>query len=308
MHYEKLGLIWNPQDKHIWMKTHATCPTPVLLDAETLRIYFQSRDNKGVGRAGYVDVNPDNPFHILKYSKDPVLDIGRPGAFDDNGVFPTCVIREADSNRLFMYYVGFELCTHIRYRLLTGLAISDNRGENFNKIQETPILERSPEELLFRCGPFVINQKGLYRMWYVAGSEWIDINGKSMPVYDLRHIVSNDGINWPTNGQPCMAISNPDEHGFGRPYIISTPTSYRLFYSIRKSSLGQYRMGYAESADGLVWNRMDNALELDVSPEGWDSTAIEFAAPITIGEKSYLFYNGNDFGRDGIGLAILEGH
>lgn len=31
-----------------------------------------------------------------------------------------------------------------------------------------------------------------------------------------------------------------------------------------------------------------------------------YAAPFYINEKLYIFYNGNNFGLDGIGLAVLE--
>ncbi len=34
---------------------------------------------------------PDNPKNILKISPNPILDIGQPGAFDENGLLPTTV-------------------------------------------------------------------------------------------------------------------------------------------------------------------------------------------------------------------------
>jgi hypothetical protein len=51
---------------------------------------------------------------------------------------------------------------------------------------------------------------------------------------------------------------------------------------------------------------MDQSLNLDVTPGSFDSEAIMYAAPIQIGERLYLFYNGNDFGREGFALAELE--
>jgi hypothetical protein len=79
-----------------------------------------------------------------------------------------------------------------------------------------------------------------------------------------------------------------------------------MFFSIRKKSLAAYRLGYAESNDGINWVRMDKKLNLDVSEQGFDSEAIMYAAPIEINNKLYVFYNGNDFGRDGVALAVLE--
>ena len=146
-----------------------------------------------------------------------------------------------------------------------------------------------------------------FRLWYVAGSEWIDLDGKSMPVYDIRYIESNDGIHWPDRGEVVISVTEPDEHGFGRPCIIpKVGGGYRMFYSVRRRSLRAYRLGYAESSDGSVWQRMDEKLNLDVTPGSFDSEAIMYAAPIEVDGQLYLFYNGNQFGRDGFAVALLE--
>lgn len=305
MRWRKLGVVWKPDGSLGWARTHATCPTPVLRDDGTLRIYVQCRDDLNVGRVGFVDLDSKNPLRVLGYSKTPVLDIGAPGAFDDNGVLQ-CSVLSTNDGRLCMYYVGFELCHHVRYRLLTGLAVSVDGGESFVRVKRTAILERSDPEPLFRGGPFVLLESGRYRMWYVAGGGWEDIQGKAMPVYDLRYLESEDGVGWPDRGEVVLELSEQDEHGFGRPYVIRQDNRYKMFYSIRKRSLGSYRMGYAESEDGIHWTRKDDQLGLDPSSQGWDSEAVEYAAITKIGSKTLMFYNGNDFGATGFGVAQLE--
>lgn len=305
MQWKKLGVVWQPDGDLWWARKYATCPTPLFLNDGSLRLYVQCRDEDGVGRIGYVDVDPENPSHVLRVSKEPVLDVGAPGAFDDNGVFQTSVLQSEDG-RLFMYYVGFELCHHIRYRLLAGLAVSNDGGETFQKIKTTPILERSPTEMHFRAGPFVWPATGGgYQMWYVAGSEWEDIDGKPMPVYDIRYAESVDGVHWPEEGRIVLRVDRDKEHGFGRPYIVKKQNHYQMFYSIRKKSPCAYRMGYAESVDGIHWQRKDKEVGLDVSIVGWDSEAIEYAAVVDVGNRTLCFYNGNDFGGTGFGVAEL---
>jgi hypothetical protein len=304
MQWRKLGVVWKPRGDSWWAQSHATCPTPVLRSDGGLRIYVQCRDQKSVGRVGYVDVDPDNPLKVVKTSPEPVFDIGSPGTFDDNGVLLTSLVPNDDGS-LLMYYVGFELCHRVRYRLLTGLAVSTDNGETFARFRQTPILERSDAEPLFRGGPFVMRDGGRFRMWYVAGGGWVEIAAKEMPVYDLRYIESTDGVNWPEQGRVAFEISNPDEHGFGRPFVVRENGYYRLFYSIRKKSIRQYRMGYAESLDGLSWLRKDEVMGLDVSEASWECDAVEFGAFVRHGDNTWLFYNGNDFGRDGFGLAQL---
>src|SRR5215469_16593908 len=148
MRWRKLGVVYRPDASRVWAVSHAMTPTPVLLSDTVLRVYLSLRDRDNVGRAGYVDLAADNPMKVLRVSENPVLDIGRPGTFDENGVLPTCVL-DVSPRIKYMYYVGFELGMKIRYRLLSGLAISHDGGETFARVQQTPILERSDEELYF---------------------------------------------------------------------------------------------------------------------------------------------------------------
>ena len=305
MHWKKLGLVYCPDGSMDWAKSHAMIPTPVRLNENVIRVYVTFCDDKGVGLPGYVDVSASNPLDVLSVSQRPLLDLGMPGTFDENGLL-TCSVTDLGDGKMFMYYVGFELGTKIRYRLLTGLAISDDGGNTFTRYSQAPVLERSSSEIYFRCGPYCIHESHKFRLWYVAGSEWIDLDGKSMPVYDIRYAESDDGINWPAHGEIQIDITYPDEHGFGRPCVISkVDGGFRMFYSVRRRSLGAYRLGYAESLDGKSWSRMDDKLNLDVTAGSFDSDAIMYASPIEVDGKLYLFYNGNDFGKAGFAVAEL---
>lgn len=306
MRWIKKGIVYCPDGSLPWARSHAMVPTPFRLSDEVIRVFVTFLDDEGVGRPGYVDVSSSDPRRVLGVSQRPLLETGIPGTFDENGVLACSVVRGA-GGRVFLYYVGFELCVNIRYRLLTGLALSDDGGETFTRFSQAPVLERSSEELFFRCGPFCTYDSSLYRLWYVAGSRWTEGSGKSLPVYDIRYLESEDGYGWADAGEVQMEVTDPDEHGFGRPYVIQKSGSvHSMFYSVRRRSLQSYRLGYAESSDGRHWTRMDDQLNLDVTPGSFDSDSIMYAAPFRIGDKLYLFYNGNEFGRHGFALAEMS--
>jgi hypothetical protein len=146
----------------------------------------------------------------------------------------------------------------------------------------------------------------MFKLWYVAGNDWTELRGKMMPVYDLRYQESVDGLRWSDSGTLSMALTGDDEHGFGRPWIVKRDDgTYQMFYSIRRRSFAAYRLGYAESSDGIEWVRKDDDMGLDVSPTGIDSEAIMYSAPISVGKKTYCFYNGNNFGEQGFCVAEL---
>jgi hypothetical protein len=305
MEWQKLGIVYSPDGSIEWARSHAMIPTPYRISNDVIRVYVTFCDSLGLGRPGFVDVSAHNPMQVLRVSQQPLLDLGNPGSFDENGILACSILKMQDS-RIFMYYAGFELGTKIRYRLLTGLAISEDGGESFKRFSQVPVLERSDQELHIRGGPWAMLESERVKLWYVGGSDWISLNGKSMPVYDLRYIESPDGIHFPSRGEVQIHIEHPDEHGFGRPCVIANPSGgFRMFYSVRRRSFAAYRLGYAESHDGKQWQRMDDHLNLDVTPEQFDSDAIMYAAPIQIEDQLYVFYNGNDFGRAGFACARL---
>ncbi len=306
MKWRKHGIVFRPDTSLPWSRTHAMVPTPLLIQERgVLRVFYTACDSEGIGRPAYVDFDPSDPTRVISSCTSPLLDIGRAGTFDENGVLCTSVV-EAPDGRLLMYYGGFELGSRIRYRLLTGLAISEDGGETFKRTSHTPILERSNTELYFRGGSFVLNDRGLYRMWYVAGNSWVELDGKPMPEFRLMYLESDDGVTWGDEGRIVMDISEEDEYGFGRPWVVQQDHRYQMYYSVRRKSVRAYRMGYAESEDGLLWDRQDQRLNLDVGPDEFDDSAIMYAAPVQIEGRTWCFYNGNDFGRMGIAIASLE--
>lgn len=81
---------------------------------------------------------------------------------------------------------------------------------------------------------------------------------------------------------------------------------YRGTKDYRTGRSQSYRIGYAESQDGIHWTRKDECVGIDVSENGWDSEMIAYPYIYKHMDTTYLFYNGNGFGKSGFGYAILE--
>jgi hypothetical protein len=303
MKWRKMGRIYVPDGHLGWAKKYAFPPTPYFLNDNEIRMYVAFCDENTVGRIGYVDIRADNPADILRVSEQPVLDIGNPGAFDENGILPTCVVDVDD--KLYLYYVGYQLGMKLRYYQFEGLAISTDGGASFTRAQRVPVTDRSDEELHNRTSAFVRRRDGIFQMWYVGGSEWTVVDGKPLPVYNIKYLESADGINWPPAGRVCIDYANDDEHAFGKPFVFEHDGRHKMFYSIRTRSKG-YRIGYAESTDGQSWTRKDEEVGIDVSQSGWDSEMLAYACVARHKDKVYMFYNGNNCGETGFGYAVLE--
>ena len=51
---------------------------------------------------------------------------------------------------------------------------------------------------------------------------------------------------------------------------------------------------------------MDNYAGISKSKTGWDSKSIEYPSIFESNARKYMLYNGNDYGKTGIGYAIYS--
>ena len=81
---------------------------------------------------------------------------------------------------------------------------------------------------------------------------------------------------------------------------------YRHASGFRKDKYKSYKLGYAYSENLTDWTRDDDNLGIGLSDNDWDSDMMCYPHIFKVDDKVYLLYNGNEFGRLGFGLAILD--
>jgi predicted GH43/DUF377 family glycosyl hydrolase len=251
-----------------------------------------------------VDLNPENPSEIINISHSPVLDCGSAGCFDDNGVILGDVIKY--ENKFYMFYIGFQLVKKAKFLAFTGLAISQDNGNSFQRLKETPIMDRSPEGVFFRAIHSIAYEKGIWKIWYAIGSSWTLINNASFPSYKIAYQESLSYDKFSEIGEVCIDFER-DEYRIGRPRVYKTKQGYTMYYT-KGTISGEYFPGVAYSQDGKTWERKDKDFPLALSsdPNGWDSMHLSYPSIISYKDKTYMFYNGNDMGRNGFGYAEQE--
>lgn len=303
MKWEKRGLIYKPKSELYWQKSHAALPTILYLGRDVYRVFFTSRDLENRTYVGYFDWLIGDPGEIIGYSDEPILLAGRMGTFDFQGVQATSVIK--CDNKLFLYYLGWTKAepSPLFYTSI-GLAISLDCGDTFQKHSEAPIMERSKYDPWMVSGGTVKVENGLWRMWYLSGISFEIIDGKPRSKYNIKYAESLDGINWNREGVIAIDLRD-DETNISRLSIIEEDGLYKAWFPFKKRSMG-YRIGYAESIDGIRWERMDVDVGIDVSSDSWDSEALDKVEVLKHKGKKYMLYNGNEFGKGGIGLAVFK--
>ena len=300
--WQKKGLVYKPAGDQPWALTHCHVPTAEIIDDATIRVYFAALDRQQYGRIGYVDLDLNDPRRVLRVGSEPVLDLGDLGAFDDCGVVPSCLVSLNAQRRL--YYIGFQRAQRVPYMLFSGMAIEQPSG-TFQRHAVTPVLDRSPTEPFSRSAPFIRVEEGMFRMWYWSCTRWMETPQGVHYNNVIRHATSRDGIVWQSDEHICLEPNLPDEYAIGRPCVIWDEDRYRMWYSTRSFSR-LYSMGYAESADGLTWERKDELAGITTSESGWDSEMVCYPYVLEIKGRLHMFYNGNRHGASGFGLAVED--
>lgn len=308
MHIEKsangptrLGLFHVPNGSW-WQASHCMAPFAQKISESHYRIHFAGRDAKNRSRGAWVDVEAaGSKLTILRAAQQPSLEIGRLGAFDDAGAIPCSLVSDGES--LLLYYAGWTLGGTVPFHFHTGLAKSNDGGETFRRVSEAPVLGRNRHDPFLSGAPCVLKENGSYRMWYVSGTEWVkESDGAPVHYYTIKHARSPNGLDWETNDQLCIPYAE-NEYAIGRPAVTRVRNGYRMLYSARR--LGEtYRIYVAYSEDGLSWTRDPKPL-IDTAPSGWDSEMVCYGSLLETSEATFLLYNGNGYGRDGFGLALL---
>jgi hypothetical protein len=302
MRWDKRGLLVRPPEGLAWSASHAAVPHVEVRSENELRIYFTTRDARGRSHVARAQVHGELVAANVRLEPEPLLRPGEPGLFDDSGAMTSCLV--GDAGRLYLYYQGWSLGSTVPYYVFGGCAVSGDGGATFVRTAPTPLLDRSPVDPYWISSPWVLRDEGRWRMWYVSGLGWEFEDGKaSHYIVHVRYAESEDGLSWIRDGHVCIDFASPEEYVIARPVVIRDADRYRMWYSYRGSA---YRIGYAESADGLEWTRRDDAVGIDVSSGEFDSEMLEYACVFDYRGARHMLYNGNGFGATGIGHAILD--
>jgi hypothetical protein len=317
MMWKKLGQIFDPTRHKLPNNCveFAQSPQALVFD-DFVRIYFSTRaidpaNGKFLSHVAFADFDLDFSRE-LRVSAHEVIPLGGLGAFDEHGIFPFHVVRRPDG--IHAYTCGWSRRVSVSVETGIGLAATHDNGNTFTRLGEGPVLSATLNEPCLVGDGFVKHAAGAYHMWYIFGTGWrrFDQSGPPDRTYKIGHAISDDGVNW-RKEEAVQIIEDrlgPDESQ-ALPSVIEIDGCwhmvfcYRQSYDFRKNTGRGYRIGHAWSADLFNWTRDDEMIPLDVTPGQWDSEMQCYPHLFTCQGRTYMLYNGNEFGRFGFGLAVL---
>ncbi|MDY0965570.1 hypothetical protein [Massilia sp. CFBP9026] len=317
MKWHKIGKIFDPSQHALpnGCESFAQSPQALVCD-DYVRIYFSTRARDASGKflshVAYVDMDRGLE-RILRVADHAVLPLGELGAFDEHGIFPINPVRHGD--QVWAYTTGWNRRVSVSVDTAIGLAVSTDGGRTFAREGAGPVLAQSLHEPCLVGDGFVQVIKGVFHMWYIFGTGWKRYAPDAAPdrTYKIGHATSGDGVHW-TKEEARQIVADrlgPDESQ-ALPTVTEIDGRHHMFFCYRQSSdfrtnAGRgYRIGHAWSDDLHNWTRDDDQIPLAIEPGAWDGDMQCYPHVFKVDDRICLLYNGNEFGRHGFGLALLE--
>ncbi len=316
MKWNKRGLLFQPQQYALPNGCADFAQSPqALVFEDFVRIYFstRSRDAGGqyVSHIAFADVDK-TVSRVLRTSTATVIPQGGLGAFDEHGIFPINVVRH--DNLIHAFTCGWSRRISVPVETAIGMAVSHDDGLTFERVGPGPVMGPTPNEPFLVGDPFVLVRDGVWHMWYIFGINWVESPSDPGParVYKIAYARSKDGVSWQRDAQAIVADALGPDECQALPTVIEVDGRWHMYFCYRQATdfrsnkARGYRLGYAYSSDLHCWTRDDARAGIDVSAEGWDADMLCYPHVFWSDGRAYLLYNGNAFGRDGFGVAVLE--
>lgn len=302
MSWYKRGRILIPSGTGNWYHGGFSGSHAVLSNSGNIQIYLTGRDAENRSRIGVCkfDVNTEK---ITSLSETPILDLGERGTFDYNGTGYPFYVNTGNGDRL--YYTGWTRGVHVDFINDLGLAEKNTDQSKFSRISRASILPRNHDEPFGTGSVCVLQDYGIWKMWYTCFDRWVETSAGLKHYYHIRYAESENGADWKRDNTICIDVNiSQNEYVVAKPFVTKHNGNYLMWYSYRGNA---YKVGFAVSKDGKTWIRHDNSrLCIHASAEGWDSEMVCYSSVLFLQDKVLMFYNGNGYGKTGLGWAEMS--
>lgn len=298
--WEKIGRVYTADYIDKSLVSHAANPLAISVGGDIFRVFFSGRDAQNRSSVGWVDIDIIKASIVERCSEAVFKVNENSGSFYSHGVSIGNRYKSNDSQ--FILFMAWQIPKNEHWRGDIGRLELCPDKKNLQLVDDGPFMSVDDEDPVSLSYPWVMLEDGLFKMWYGSTVSWNSSNGEMIHV--IKYATSTDGINWDKKGV-AIPWALGEAQAFSRPTVIKNADGYHMWFSYRQGGGDKYKIGYASSSDGLEWIR-DLDSGLNVSEHGWDSEMVCYPYVFEHKGRVYMLYNGNDHGRTGFGLAILN--
>jgi len=269
-------------------------PGPVIKDGSIYKMWYAA-SLAGQYAIGYA-TSPDG-INWTKYASNPVFEKGVASSWDESRVTFPSVIKEDSTYK--MWYEGSN-SADVRQ---IGYATSTD-GINWTRYVSNPVVTPSQSWCnLDVSNPSVIKDGSTYKMWF-GGAYSGDVDR-------IGYATSSDGTSWSMyGGNPVVPVGGGgawDDRHIHWPFVIKEDSTYKMWYGgYDGTGITGYKIGYAESSDGITWSKDSNNPMFGGEAGTLCSQYAYGQSVLRDGESFQMWFGGSDGTYNQVGYFSLE--
>jgi len=293
-YWQKCGILFSPdEDSTIMGFTHASNPLAIHKTGNIYQVLYSTRDQQNKSSVAVIEIDILEKV-VIPGSNRLLIQHGSSESFYSHGISLGNYWKKDDE-----IYVGFMGWHNKPNEHWTG----EIGSINLNKLLIDKILAKTEEDPISLSYPFVIQENGIYKMWYGSTIRW-ETEDKEM-LHVIKYATSKDMKTWDYHGQVIEDIPGL-EQAFSKPMVFKMKDQYHMWYSYRGEYGTSYKIGHSTSLNGINWKRGKLDLLPSFKSGEWDSEMTCYPYLFSHNETIYMLYNGNRYGKTGFGLAYLH--
>jgi len=299
MKWHKLGRIFDIEEisRSAEMLSHASTPSPLVIGDNQVRIFYSSRDIRNRSSISYFDLDLSTLKIIYAHDK-PLFKFGEDHTFFSEGISLGNVFKWKGA--VYMAFMGWKIPEGEHWFGQIGL-LGINSENNIHLLQDFPVLPINSIDPISLSYPWVSATENMeITYWYGSTLTW------DGPNCDMIHVLKEGRtINlsrW-ESGTRTLAFDQSEFQAFSSPTILEISDKRVLFFSYRGEGMS-YKIGSAELTNEYPVATKDD-FGISENLEQWESEMQCYPRIFQLSGKHYMLYNGNQYGKSGIGLALL---
>lgn len=270
---------------------------PVLISLRNgqLRIFFNSRDIK----------NRSSIYSIDFFPKTLKPDYGSVSLQHLYGVENSYFSHGISIGQLFS--LNGEICLSVmgwknpedrHWEGRIGYIPLDEDG-NLTKLSTHPWMDLDQEDPISLSYPAVFEDADSKSIWYGSTYTWDSGNGEMVHVLKEAKLAHDGRV---IKGDKIMPYVLGSAQAFSRPAIVRIENILLMAYSYRGNTT-KYRIGFMQIGDMSTASHLNGITPFLTSNNSWESEMVEYPSFFYLNDQLYMLYNGNSFGKTGIGVV-----
>ena len=298
--YSRLGRIFGPDSFASSQSpiTYTSNPVVIQMQNSIFRIYFNSRDSQNRSNVWSVDFDFES-LKVIQNSLRVQIEIG----INTPKYCRAGISLGSDfslDNQRYIGFMGWYLPDRAHWMGEIG-RLEIDEAYNLELIDGSPWIGISKEDPISLSYPAIHQTADGLDVWYGSTHTWDAGNGEMLHLLERRRVTHEFGTE-------KIAGILPFELGiaqaFSRPAILNTDWGTLFSYSVRGNT-DKYRIAFRSLNATYKSIQFGEPVSFLPSTEEWESEMVEYPYLVTYKGEVYMFYNGNRFGKSGVGLARI---